>query len=535
MRSRLCSAAASGLAVFTCAPATSLAQEAPPPAPVQSTQPSTAELSADGPADIIVTAQRRSESLQRTPVAVSVLTSETLQSQAVFTQTDLQRTVPGLTVRATSNSNDLNFAIRGQTVDAFSSSTSAVVSYFNEVPISPNSSTSFFDLASVQVLKGPQGTLFGRNATGGAVLFTSAAPVHRVEGYAIGRYGNYDSINLEGAINLPIVADRVALRVAGSYQKRDGYAFNLFNNQRVGNVDLYGLRGSLLTKLSDAITNTVVVDFNHAGGNNLPNSAYSAYAVGSTNNGVALEGTGSLLFSPALDTVVNSRGAWAQYLAAHPKSDPDGLVGFTAKQRARGPYLVNVDGSLRHRANIVTVTNTTAIEVADNATLKNIFGFGRSRTSDGADYDGTSYGIESLGRDDEQNTGFVLRNRTYTDELQLGGKTNALQYTVGIFYSNFEQRQVRDIVRVFDLSPVIPVTIQSIPGTVSSESYAAYAQGTYDLTDLTGLAGLSIVAGGRYTISKEGLRMRPAIRPTIGQDTPTRFPRRTRNRAISSA
>lgn len=462
-------------------------------------------------ADIVVTAQRRSEALQHTPVAVSVLTAQSLQDKAVFSQTDLQRSVPGLTVRSTSNSNDLNFSIRGQTVDSFSSSTSAVVSYFNEVPISPNSSIPFFDLSSVQVLKGPQGTLFGRNATGGAVLFTSAPPVaDKVEGYAIARYGNYDNVHLEGAVNLPLVPDRVALRVAGTYQNRDGYAYNLYNNKRAGDVDQYGLRGSLLVKLSDTLSNTLVVDYNHANGSNLPNSAYTAYAFGSTNNGVPLAGTASLLFSPGLDAAVDVPGAWNTYLAAHPKADPDGLVAYVGKQRDRGPYLVNIDGSLRHRARVLAITNTTAWGLGENVTLKNIFGYGRSHTHDGADYDGTPFGIESLGAENETQTGFILHNRTFTDELQISGKTDGgLQYTAGVFYSNYRQVQKRDLVRVFDLSPIIPVTLQSIPGTVTSKSYAAYAQLTYDLVNLTGLTGLSVVAGGRYTVSKEGLHIAP--------------------------
>src|ERR1700692_166254 len=126
--------------------------------------------------EIVVTAQRREASLERTPVAVEVLTADALDKEAVTTEGDLQLSVPGLTVRTTENATQLNYSIRGQSVDAFTGSPPAVLPYFNEVQTTNNSSTGFYDLDSIQVLKGPQGTLFGRNATGGAVLFTSTKP-----------------------------------------------------------------------------------------------------------------------------------------------------------------------------------------------------------------------------------------------------------------------------------------------------------------------------------------------------------------------
>src|SRR3546814_6874462 len=90
--------------------------------------------------------------------------------------------------------------------------------------------SAFYDLQSIQVLKGPQGTLFGRNATGGAVLFTTAKPTDEFEGYAMGRVGNYDLRHVEGAINAPIVEGKVLARIAGFFQNRDGFQRNLPNS-----------------------------------------------------------------------------------------------------------------------------------------------------------------------------------------------------------------------------------------------------------------------------------------------------------------
>jgi iron complex outermembrane receptor protein len=209
---------------------------------------------ADG--EILVTALRRSGTLERTPVSVSVLSADTLVKQAIVTESDLQIATPGLTIRAGYNSNQLNYALRGQSLDAFSDTRPGVLPYFNEVQLDGvgGGSTAFYDLQSIQVLKGPQGTLFGRNSTGGAVLFSSVKPSEDLGGYVSGRLGNYNAYQLEGALNVPLVGGKILARVAGFYEKRDGYQVNLFNNTRAGDVDRYGLRGSLTINLSDTIT-----------------------------------------------------------------------------------------------------------------------------------------------------------------------------------------------------------------------------------------------------------------------------------------
>jgi iron complex outermembrane recepter protein len=120
----------------------------------------------------------------------------------------LQQTVPGLTVRETENQNTLTYSIRGQTVDSYTGSATAVVPYVDEIQQISGGAGSFYDLDGIQVLKGPQGTRFGRNATGGAILYTTAKPDNTFGGYADVSYGNYHSHEEQGAINLPIVDDR---------------------------------------------------------------------------------------------------------------------------------------------------------------------------------------------------------------------------------------------------------------------------------------------------------------------------------------
>ncbi|MCF8709537.1 TonB-dependent receptor plug domain-containing protein [Rhizorhapis sp. SPR117] len=185
-----------------------------------------------GSADIIVTARRREENLQDVPVSIVAFSQEGIRQNNVASAADLGRVAPGLvaytgnSVSSTQNS----FAIRGRGL-LFGAAAGSVETYFAEVPLSANYSSpelpaQFFDLASVQVLKGPQGTLFGRSTTGGAVLVQPAAPTNDWEGYGRVQLGNYNNVQVEGALNIPVIDDVLAIRLAGQHWKRDGYVTN---------------------------------------------------------------------------------------------------------------------------------------------------------------------------------------------------------------------------------------------------------------------------------------------------------------------
>ena len=212
---------------------------------------------------IVVTAQRRSEKLEKTPVAVTALTSATLKKQAITTETDLQSATSGLLVRQGTSSNQLNYAVRGQSIDVFSNSQPGVLPYFDEVQDDNHSSSAFYDLQSIQVLKGPQGTLFGRNDTGGAVLITSAKPTNDYSGFITTRAGDYGYTETLGALNIPLVNDKVLLRIAGDYDHRDGYVHDVYSNTTPGTVLHEAGRITLEVKPTDWLQNTTVVDYIH--------------------------------------------------------------------------------------------------------------------------------------------------------------------------------------------------------------------------------------------------------------------------------
>lgn len=447
----------------------------------------------DTTGDIVVTAQRRSESLQRTPVAVSALSGEMLQQRAIVSESDLQSAVPGLTIKAGQTSNQLNYSLRGQSVDTFSSSRPSVLPYVNEIQVGSSGASAFYDLESVQVLKGPQGTLFGRNSTGGAVVFTTVKPKNELSGYVTLRAGNYGNYQAEGALNVPLVDDKVLLRVAGFFQRRHGFQYNIFDGRRFGDIERENVRGSLTLKPTEAFTNELVVDYGHTGGNSTMSVGYNAREASS---GPAFV-PANQFYDPGVDAILGP-GAWDAFLAAHPKANPAGLNAEVAAQRKRGPFRINVDGPNFYRSKNLLISNISSLEISDNLELKNIIGYVWQNAQRTGEYDGTVFPIDDTGA-------FGVRQNLYqlSEELQLQGKGlgQSLQYVVGFFYSK-ERDNTRSTTHIFEFLPFIPETLQVNHGVTKSETVAGYAQGTLSLEDATGIAGLGVTAGVRYSSEK---------------------------------
>ncbi|MCC6829324.1 MAG: TonB-dependent receptor [Novosphingobium sp.] len=236
-------------------------------APADAEQHAAATSSGSTLQDIVVTARRRSESISKTPMSIVALTTADMAAQQIVTETDIQRSVPGVTVRQGLSQNQINYSIRGQTIDSYSSSPPGVLPYVNDVQISTSGANAFFDLESIQILKGPQGTLFGRNTTGGAVLFATRKPTFEFGGEATVRFGDYDDRGIRGAINIPLVADTIALRIAGDYHRRDGYVKNIYagpedpGRRDLGAIDTQSIRASLLIRPAEGIENITVFQY----------------------------------------------------------------------------------------------------------------------------------------------------------------------------------------------------------------------------------------------------------------------------------
>lgn len=196
---------------------------------------------------IVVTAQRRAESLQAVPIAVSAFDAEALEAQQIENASDLQLTLPNVSFTK-SNFTSSSFTIRGiGDLCVGVSCDSATAIHVNGSPLFGTRlfETEYFDLERIEVLRGPQGTLFGRNATSGVVNIVTAKP--DLSGFAASaeaEYGNYESIKAKAMINIPL-GDTFGVRVAGYYLNRDGYTENLFDGNRIDGRDIWAVRGSI--------------------------------------------------------------------------------------------------------------------------------------------------------------------------------------------------------------------------------------------------------------------------------------------------
>ena len=210
--------------------------------------------------EIIVTAEKRSERLQDVPIAITAVDRDALSNSRISRADELVQVVPGLQANGGITASQPIYAIRGVSMNDYSLNQEGPVATYNDEVYKGNPAilgVSFYDLERVEVLRGPQGTLYGKNATGGAVNLITRAPDFTTEGYLDLTGGNYDRKEAQGAIQVPL-SDRVAVRVAFTIQRADGW----FKNYLPGEPDMsetrnWGVRASLLFKASDKLTFTV--------------------------------------------------------------------------------------------------------------------------------------------------------------------------------------------------------------------------------------------------------------------------------------
>lgn len=214
---------------------------------------------------IIVTAQRSNERLQDVPIAVSAFSAEALEKQQIKNTSDLQLTLPNITFTK-GNFTGSSFTIRGigdLCVGVACDSATAI--HMNDAPLFGTRlfEGEFYDLAQIEVLRGPQGTLFGRNATSGVVNFRTARPdLSGFSGNFESEYGNYNSWKFKGAVNVP-VGETVGVRLAGFYLNRNGYTKNLFDNTRIDDRDMWGARASIRFEPSSSTTIDLMAQYFH--------------------------------------------------------------------------------------------------------------------------------------------------------------------------------------------------------------------------------------------------------------------------------
>lgn len=467
-------------------------------------QAAAADAAAPAPAaleEVVVTARRTQESLQNVPVAVSVVSPTAIAAKGQFEPQDLSSLATGLSVVSSiGDRSNVTYSIRGQN-QAFGTLFPAVITYFNEVPITHLATGNFYDLENVQVLRGPQGVLFGRVTDGGNVMLTPKHPTNDFEGNAEIRVGDYGLTDFAGALNVPIVADKVLLRGAFEIDRRHGFTRNDFNGQRLDNVASDAFRVGLTLRPTDWLENYTVFSYQrvHNNGTATVLADINPVALTKTVSGVLPLFTGAYGIDSAGRIVPFASGTTlltpASYLAS--------LQNQLAQQRARGPRDVfDTSPSFDSQKNIYAV-NATTVDLGHDLTLKNIVGYTKSRDSEASNFSGDNSGLVatchsacSVLAGSGSDIPFTTQQQ-YSEEIRLAGKLLAskLSWSLG----GYADEQKPD--GAFE-NDTVNVGILHRTNVQYSKSWskAAFGYAEYDASDF--VPGLKVSGGYRYTKDK---------------------------------
>lgn len=469
-------------------------------------QTSAAEAEAPAAGEIIVTANRREERAQDVPISITAITAASIRERGLTNLQDLQASVPSLVVgpNGQASRDVMSPSIRGQSA-SFQGSP-AVVVYMNEVPL-PSAITlsgqggpgSFVDLQNVQVLAGVQGTLFGRNTTGGAILLTPSKPTDKLEGYIQGGFGNYNMTELEAVLNLPI-SDKVRLRLVGASRDRDGFTHDVNWNKDRDDQHWRMARAGLWIEPVEGVTNYTLAYYgsSHSNGSGSIAKRFNTdYFVGLATRPIPIGGGISYPLG-ALVPNYNFCGAGtgpancSYYTNLLDRQEELGI-----RKTAHG-----VDDF----AKLETwgVSNTTEVELTGTLKLRNIMSYAELKSYYSNDQDGTIAPIYNTGTTVESRTAPRDWYKLFTEELQFQGTAldDRLTYTVGGFYFKQSPRGTMKSysINVCGLQQEAGCPIGYSQIAVTNESKALYAQTTLDFGAFApALEKLRLTAGYRYT------------------------------------
>jgi len=481
-----------GLALIALPAAAQTAGNTPATAPSQASGDASGVVQPDaGIGDIIVTAQRREERLQSVPIAITAITGRGLEQAGIRDITRLEVLTPGLTVGQSGS--DSRPALRGVNTDnSRQAGADATVAFFIDgIYQSSNQQAlvGFTDLARVEVQRGPQGTLYGRNSFGGNIALFSNLPTDQLEGSLRGEYGSYNHYKIEGVINAPLAPD-LDFRIAGYREKSDGYVHNITpGGTRAEDVDDYFVRPSLRWRASDRLE--VILRGSAWIGNGAGGGAYE-YKV----EGIQVDGSGNQSITGTTVVPINPRAKQSD-IATLPAAgvpvptDPYTIAQDTPSTRRIRNY--SGSGEINYDLDFATVK-----------LLGSYTDFDAARTSDG---DFTQYHV----RFNLQES----RNKTGTGEVQLASKSGSpFQYVVGAYYLSTDASEYFQQFRY-----TFNAFTDNILTRFGTESYAFFGQASYKLTD-----ALRATAGIRYTNDRKSTSGVDFANPSVTGALPNVIP-----------
>lgn len=447
-----------GSAMASCAsllPSAALAQDAG--APID------ADTSSSADNDIIVTATKRSERLQDVPIAITALSGDQLASRNVLDLQAIATITPSFRHQEGRSPSFSNYSIRGiTTFTATPGVDTAVGVSVDGVPLARVTAapTNLVDVERVEILRGPQGSLSGKNASAGVVNIVSKG-VDLDERSFSGRlyYGSYNEVRAEGAVNVPI-APTFGLRVAAWTIRHDGFIDNLRTGESVGAIENQGIR--LKAKFEPDADLTI----------NITGEVINNHADGPI---------------PTIRNIISN--------------DPNGLI---ASDLALGivPGEANLDGADGGPPNDFRINNKSLTAQIDwnigGVTVTSLTGY--RKTDDNSVYDPLSVGGNASGLPyDLLTTDAFADYDQFSSELRVASSgSGPLRYVVGAFYSKLDLTQRSSQFVPAGVIPTLPIPVsRATELNLSSESFSVFGQGTFDITD-----GLRVIAGGRYNWDK---------------------------------
>lgn len=416
--------------------------------------------------EIVVTAQKREQNLQQVPVSVTALSAEAIANKGITQFENLAQTAPGLTITQGTQRTGNSINLRGIGTSVFSIGVEPAVSVVvDDVPIlnQGQAFSTLTDIERIEVLRGPQGTLFGKNASAGVVNIVTRAPTETFSGRIAASATTDREYRVEAGISGPL-GENVGFRINGFYSDFRGYVKNLATGNYLGADESWGIRGKLVADLSDSVKVTISAEHSETEGNSTPRTVRSF-------------NTGATVFGASLATNLGTIQAGpGNYLL---NQNYDGI--------AKGKS-TNVSGRISIDLGSVDLISITSyqkwgLDTQDDVEQLNLPVFG------------SATGLVQSSPYDTKNV---------TQELRLVSTApGPFQYILGAFFSSGETD------RSFDRGPSGPLLSKWV-SNAGTKTYAAFAQGTYDLAATTHLD-----AGIRYNHEKIDVSFRRRSLPTM--------------------
>ncbi|MHA3795046.1 TonB-dependent receptor [Sphingomonas sp. YL-JM2C] len=439
-----------------------------------------ASNSSDTIEEIVVTAQKRNENMQSTPIAISAFTADAISRKGLSDIQQVSRLAPNVSFDFTSPisgaSNAASVFIRGIGQQDFALTTDpGVGTYVDGVYVSRSVGgvLDVLDIERMEILRGPQGTLFGRNTIGGAISIISKMPDKEFGGSLEASLGNYGRRYLRGSVSLPLGPD-TAVRISVSSKDKNGFVKSAYTAQQksllggtpltdLGNENRQAARMVLVHDFSDRFKATLSGDYSRLRENNAADRL--AGITGTLADGPLVFAYNTFGSTPSVIPVIgNDRYVPANYITGRDRTYSTGPNGSSID--AWGTAL------------------TLDFEASESLSIKSITAYRKTTGSFNRDADGSPLVIT-------ETSNYGYRHKQFTQELQAVGDVadGAVKYAAGLFY--FDEKGSDPL--VVRLPEVVGTIYQDI-ADVRNKSYAAYAQATWTIVD-----GLSLTAGGRYT------------------------------------